>query len=679
MIPIVTTIEARCKMCYSCIRRCPANAIRVENGQAKVIPERCIACGYCVKVCSQNAKQIRDGLANTRAILEGTEPAIAILAPSFPAAFVDVKPLQVVAGLRKIGFTQVYEVALGADMVGQEYAKIAKTSVMPIIISSPCPAVVNYIEKYYPELLLTLAPIVSPMIAIGRYIRQFIAPTARIVFIGPCIAKKREREDPKVANVIDEVLTFQELNRFFQEKGIKLGELEETAFDGPEAGLGRAFALSGGLLETAGMPAGTLQNDKIVTEGRDRVVDAIKKVVEGKIEARFLDLLFCEGCINGPQMLHDLSVFVRKDSVIHFFNQRSTQADPEQMQKWQENAKKIDLRREFTCEDLSLPLPSEQQIREILSRIGIETPEDELNCGACGYPSCREKAVAVYQGIAEVEMCLPYMIDKLKKIQKELIESNEELRRSLDVLQKTQAQLLQSEKMASVGQLAAGVAHELNNPLGGILIYANLMLEKMPKGTREAEDLQRILKETERCRRIIRGLLDFSRQTQIEAAIADINQILHGTLALLTQQALFHNVQVVSDLDETLPKVFVDVGQMQQVFLNIILNAVEAMEGKGKLTITSRLDADGQHVLLSISDTGPGIPKEVINKIFEPFFTTKPQGKGTGLGLAIAYGIVQKHKGEITVQSRVNEGTTFTVRLPVAKTMALAQMQLQEN
>ncbi len=672
MVPIVTTIEARCKMCYSCVRRCPANAIRVENGQATVMPERCIACGYCVKVCSQNAKRIRDGLENTQAILQGQDPAVTILAPSFPAAFVDVKPLQVVTGLRRVGFSHVYEVALGADMVGAEYARIARTSVMPIIISSPCPAVVNYIEKYYPELLLTLAPVVSPMIAIGRYIKQFVATNARIVFIGPCIAKKREREDPKVGDVIDEVLTFQELNRFFSEKNIILSELEETAFDGPEAGIGRSFALSGGLLETAGMPAGTLQNDKIITEGRDRVVDAIKKVAEGKIEARFLDLLFCEGCINGPQMLHDLSVFVRKDHVIHFFNHRSAQADPEQMQAWYENTKKVNLRREFTPEDLTLPIPDEKEIRNILSRIGIETVEDELNCGACGYPSCRDKAVAVYQGIAEVEMCLPYMVTKLKNIQKELVKSNEELRKSLEVLKKTQAQLLQSEKMASVGQLAAGVAHELNNPLGGILIYANLMLEKMPKGSREAEDLERIMKETERCRRIVRGLLDFSRQTHIEAAIVDINQILQSTLALVTQQALFHNIKVTQNLDETLPKVFVDVGQMQQVFLNIILNAVEAMEGKGELTITSKLDEDEEHVLLTIRDTGPGIPTEVINKIFEPFFTTKPQGKGTGLGLAIAYGIVQRHKGEIIVESRVNQGTAFTVRLPIAKSVEMA-------
>ncbi|MBN2355810.1 4Fe-4S binding protein [candidate division KSB1 bacterium] len=679
MIPIVTTIEARCKMCYSCIRRCPASAIRVENGQATVMPERCIACGYCVKVCPQKAKQIRDGIAHTRALLQSSDEIIAILAPSFPAAFVDVRPFQVVAGLRKLGFSQVYEVALGADMVGEEYAKISKNSVMPIIISSPCPAIVNYIEKYYPELILTLAPVVSPMIALGRLLKQVVAPEARIVFIGPCIAKKREREDPRVAHIIDEVLTFEELVRFFEEQGVDLSDLEETPFDGPEAGIGRSFALSGGLLETAGLPGGTLQNDKIVTEGRDRVIDAIKKVAEGKIEARFLDLLFCEGCINGPQMVEDLSVFVRKDRIINFFNNRSAQPDPEQMEAWRQKAKKINLRREFTSEDLSLPDPTEKEIREILSRIGISTDEDELNCGACGYPTCREKAVAVYQGIAEVEMCLPYMIEKLQKIQKELTDSNEELRTSLDTLQKTQQQLLQSEKMASVGQLAAGVAHELNNPLGGILIYANLMLEKMQKNTREADDLQRIMKETERCRGIVRGLLDFSRQTRIEAAIVDINQILNGTMALVTQQALFHNIKVALNLYEKLPKVFADVGQMQQVFLNIILNAVEAMEGKGEITVTSRLDDDERHVLLSIEDSGPGMSEEVLKKIFDPFFTTKPQGKGTGLGLAIAYGIVQKHKGEISVRSRVGQGSAFTVRLPIARQMEMAHSLMQEG
>ncbi len=658
---IVTTIETRCKRCYSCIRRCPAKAIRVEAGQAKVIAERCIACGYCVKVCPQKAKKIRDGTVHVRELLAGKKPAIAILAPSFPAAFVDVQPLQVVGGLKKLGFQQVWETALGADGVARQYAELVHQDVMPLIISTPCPAVVNYIEKYYPELLLVLAPIVSPMIALGRLIKEKYHPESRIVFIGPCIAKKKEMNDPKVAGVIDEVLTFEELQGMLDAADIDLSDQIADSFDNPPAGLGRSFPLSGGLLETAALSYGVLHDEVTVTEGRDRVLDALEKTAEGKIEARFLDLLFCEGCINGPQMTNNLSVFIRRDKVISYC--KKTLANSAAADVFSQ----INLRREFTPEQQATRMPTEEEIRRVLAITGKYLLEDELNCGACGYPSCREKAVAVIQGFAEAEMCLPYMVEGLEQVQEKLTCANKELQSSIDALQKTQQQLVQSEKLASVGQLAAGVAHELNNPLGGILIYAELLLEKADKQSKQAQDLQRIIAETDRCRRIVRGLLDFSRQTRIDAAIVNVNKILAGTLSLVTQQALFLNIDVQQNLQSATPNVYADVGQLQQVFLNIILNAADAMNGKGTLTVNSETTQDGAWVLVSFTDTGAGMTPEVLEKIFEPFFTTKPRGKGTGLGLSIAYGIVQKHHGEILVKSRPGEGSAFTVKLPAAK------------
>lgn len=666
MEPIVTTIEHRCKRCYLCVRRCPAKAIRVEQGQAQVMAERCITCGYCVRVCPQGAKHIRDGIQPARELLASGSEVVALVAPSFPAAFGDVRPQQLVAGLRRLGFRHVYEVALGADLVGAEYARLKQADVMPVIITSPCPAVVNYIEKYHPELLLILAPLVSPMLALARLIRSQWHPQARMVFIGPCIAKKHEMDDPKSGGLISEVLTFDELDTFLRAEGIDLTTLPDACFDGPEAGIGRAFAVSGGLLDTAGIPGGTLQNRVIVTEGRDRVLEALRKVSEGNVEARFLDLLFCEGCINGPQMDNDISGFIRKDKVIHFLQQSASGDPPERRGQWMEGIDPVDLSREFTWQELSLPQPSAEELATILAITGKLSPEDELNCGACGYPTCREKAIAVFQGIAEAEMCLPYLIDQLQKTESELTASNIELKSSLETLRKTQAQLLQSEKMASVGQLAAGVAHELNNPLGGILIYTNLLLENLPREAQESRDLELIRAETERCKKIVRDLLDFSRQTRIEAAIVDLGQILASTMRLVTQQAIFHNIHVDLDLAESLPKVFVDVGQIQQVLLNIILNAVEAMEERGSLAISTSWDEADKLVLLKIRDTGPGIPADVMDKIFEPFFTTKPRGKGTGLGLSIAYGIIQRHKGEIRVRSIVGEGSEFTILLPAA-------------
>jgi two-component system, NtrC family, sensor kinase len=595
-------------------------------------------------------------------MLTGGVPVFAVLAPSFPAAFPQWRPLQVVAAIRQLGFAQVWEVALGADGVSKAYVSLVEQDVMPTVISSTCPAVVNYIEKYYPELLFVMAPIVSPMVAVARLLRETAAADARVIFIGPCIAKKKEMFDAKVTGVIDEVLTYNELMAFFEEQGIDAAQCSDSPFDGPTAELGRAFPLSGGLLESAAMQYGVLRQEVMVTEGQERVVEAIQKTAEGKMEARFLDLLFCEGCINGPQMANQLSVFIRRDKVIHFVQERQ-----ERPQTTKEIFANVYLGREFTFESLPLLTADEAEIHRVLAITGKQVEEDELNCGACGYPSCRDKAIAVIQGFAEAEMCLPYMVEKLEQIQQELLTSNEELKSSLDTLQKTQQHLVQSEKMASVGQLAAGVAHELNNPLGGILIYTSLLLEKAKKESRDAADMQRIIAETERCRKIVRGLLDFSRQTRIDAAIVDLNKILASTLALVTQQALFHNIQVEQSYESALANVFVDVGQIQQVFLNIILNAVDAMQGRGVLTVKTERAADSAQVRVLIADTGCGMTKEIMDKIFEPFFTTKPRGTGTGLGLAIAYGIVQKHNGDILVQSQVGKGSCFTIELPAAR------------
>jgi len=457
----------------------------VVNGQAQVIPERCIACGHCLRVCSQNAKKVKDGAVHTYELLAEKQPTIAILAPSFPAAFPNVPPLQVVSGLKQLGFSEVHEVAFGADLVGQEYARIAKTGVMPVMISSPCPAVVSFIEKYDPELLLVLVPVVSPMVAMGRVTKEKYAPEAQVVFIGPCIAKKQEKEDPKIGGVIDEVLTYDELASMLSAERIDLLALPDSPFAGPRPDVGRIFAISGGLLKTAGTRADIMENEVVVTEGRDRVLEVLEKVYEGKVEAKFLDLLFCEGCINGPKMANDLSVFVRKHKVTHFIKSHFSSESKTKATEDRKRYSGVDLRREFTHQSLRMKTPPEEAIREILFVTGKKSHEDELNFGFCGYPTCRDKAIAVYQGFAEAEMCMPYMLDRLEKVQEELTLSHVELRNSFETLRKTQQQLVQSEKLASVGQLAAGVAHELNNPLGGILIYTSLLMEKAAKNGRE--------------------------------------------------------------------------------------------------------------------------------------------------------------------------------------------------
>ncbi|MBN1559999.1 4Fe-4S binding protein [candidate division KSB1 bacterium] len=668
MEPIVSTIEKKCKRCYSCVRQCPANAIKVVNGQAKVIEERCIACGNCIKVCPQHAKHIRDGIRHSLELLAGEQSVIAVLAPSFPAAFANVQPGQVIAAVKELGFSQVLDVAFGADLVAAEYNRILASEVMPSIVTSPCPAIVNFIEKYYPHLCLVLAPVVSPMIAIGRVIREKYQPDTKIVFIGPCIAKKKEMFDENVAGVIDEVLTFNELETMLEQKAIDICSLSPQEFDGPLSDMGRAFPISGGLIKCSNSDDDILNSDVLVSEGRERILEVLKKVDAGDIEARFVDILFCRGCIKGPMLANDESVFVRRDRVVKYIKSQNDAEHRERALLDRQKYQDVSMRRRFTMEQLTVRQPTEEEIRDILRRTDKMTPEDELNCGACGYPTCREKAIAVYQGFAEAEMCLPYMLEKFEKMQDKLSSSNKKLRNSIKSLRQAQQQLIQSEKLASVGRLAAGVAHELNNPLGGILLFTSILLKKL-ENSPNSEALQKVANEAERCRSIVQGLLDFSRQSTVERREADINQLLESTLTLVTQQALFQNIHIHRLFSSDTRHVFVDRVQLQQVFLNILLNAAEAMKGHGKIVLKSGNYSKNGRVWVSVQDDGPGMSKMTLGHIFDPFFTTKPVGQGTGLGLAIAYGIIEKHQGEIKVESQVGQGTTFTIYLPTCEAM----------
>ncbi len=666
MTPVVSTIETKCRRCYSCIRLCPAKAIKFEKGQAKVIAERCIACGNCIQVCPQNAKRVRDGTEHVLSLLQ-RHPVIAVVAPSFAAAFKNVRPEQIIAGLKALGFDEVWETAFGADLIMEEYKRLLEAQILPTVITSPCPAIVSYIRKYQPHLTMVLAPVVSPMTAVGRVIKQAYCPQAGVVFIGPCVAKKKEIEDEEVAGAVDEVLTFVELESLFQQAGIDVNTLAGTDFDGPRADLGRLFPLPAGLLKCAGITPDVMDNQILVAEGRDRVLEALQKAETGDIEARFCDLLFCRGCIYGPAMANDESVFVRRDKLINYLRSRRSEERSEQARRDLERYRHVDLRRRFSPKPVQEAKPTEEQLREILRRTGKMSPEDELNCGACGYTSCREKAVAVFQGLAEAEMCLPYALEQAERIQERLKLSNRRLKKSLQYLRQAQEQLIRTEKLASVGKLAAGVAHELNNPLGGILLYANILLTTL-KNSPEAEAVQRVASEAERCRHIVQGLLEFSRQTHLDCRPVDIRRVIESTLRLVNEQTLFNKITVHKNFPEDLPLVMADKLQIQQVLLNILINAAEAMQGHGELTLSAEYDAQKKRVLVHIADTGPGMPKGVKERIFDPFFTTKPVGKGTGLGLAIVYGILRKHGGTITVDSEPGKGSTFTFTLPTAET-----------
>ena len=659
---IVSAIPEKCKRCYASVRVCPAKAIKVEGGQALVIDERCIACGNCVKVCAQGAKRIEDGTQEVLAMLGGSEPVFACIAPSFPAAFHTVPPGRVISAIRALGFKEVWNVAVGADMVGKEYVRLYEESrrTGKPVIASPCPALVAYVEKYMPTLHDALAPIVSPMIAVARAIRHRHGAGVRVVFIGPCIAKKNEIRDPFVEGTVDSVLTFKELVTMLEEKDICLDDQPESEFDGPRSHIGLSFPLSGGLLKTAGIRADILDNAIVNAEGKDRALTALRELVDDTSHARFFDILFCEGCISGPKMLNDLGLFARKEIIANYVNTMTKDVDPDEAARVLAEFEHLDLSRTFAAQDIQLIQPFEDDINRALEQMKKQLPEDQLNCGACGYPTCREKAIAVCQGLAEPEMCLPYLVDELEHTLGELQVSHGEL-------ESAHQRLVQSERLASMGQLSAGVAHEINNPLGTVLIYSHMLLRQIKESDPARADLEMIVSEATRCKGIVRGLLDFARQSRVQKEPTDMTKLLRDVMAIMAPRGQAANIDLRSSIEPGLPTVMIDRDQVKQMLVNLVTNGIDAVSDShgGRVELRGRLSAETDRVVLDVRDNGVGIPEVNLPKLFTPFFTTKEMGKGTGLGLAIAYGIVKMHSGDINAYSEEGKGTTFTISLPV--------------
>lgn len=658
---IVTTIPEKCKRCYTCVRECPAKAIKVESGQAMVMEERCIVCGNCVKVCAQKAKSIEHSVAYVEKMLQENQRVFACLAPSFPAAFYPTRPNKVISALRKIGFSKVWEVAFGAELISKEYDKLFKKSLDTgeRVITTPCPAIVSYVLKYIPSLHNALAPIVSPMIAVARAIRHRYGSDVRIVFIGPCIAKKNEIRDPCVEGIVDAVLSYKELDQLFDEAGIEAESLQEGSFDSPPCNVGRSFPISGGLLKTAGLSTDILENNILITEGKDRVLTALRELAEGKCQVHFFDILFCEGCINGPKMRNDMSVFARKQIIADFVNEQSKHTTEEDVAAAQSEFKDLDLSRTFSSQVLILPQPTEEEISAALRAMRKFSPDDQLNCGACGYPTCREKAIAVCQGLAEPEMCLPYLVDELEVALGRLRQSHEDL-------VSAQQRLVQTERLASMGQISAGVAHEINNPLGTIILYSHILLKRLQDDSSN-EDLKMIVGEATRCKNIVRGLLDFSRQSRISKAPTDLTQLIREVVTIMNQKVKLSGIRITSDLQHKLPTMMLDATQIKQMLINLVQNGIDAIDGSGDVNIKAQASEIDDTIEIRVTDNGCGIPEENLSRLFTPFFTTKEIAKGTGLGLAISYGIVKMHSGNISVKSEKGKGTTFFISLPIAE------------
>ena len=393
----LTLKKSNCKNCYKCIRHCPVKSIRFSGNQAHIIGNECILCGQCFVVCPQNAKQIVDETEKAKVLLQGGEPVIVSLAPSFVANYEGVGIASMREALKKLGFYDVEETAIGATIVKKEYERMLKEEERDVIITSCCHSINLLIQKYFPSLLEYLADVVSPMQAHCLDIKKRY-PNAKTVFIGPCVAKKDEAEHYE--GIVDAVLTFEELSNWLKEENIEL----ELKMDEDENTKARFFPTTGGVLRT--MTKDAPGYNYIALDGVQNCIDALRDIEKGRIHKCFIEMSACVGsCIGGPVMEK-----YNRSAPVNDYIMVANYAGKKDFEVSDKTP--FELRKQFEYIKHDLEMPSETEIFAVLREMGKFKPSDELNCGSCGYDTCREKAIAICQGKAEISMCLPYLKDK---------------------------------------------------------------------------------------------------------------------------------------------------------------------------------------------------------------------------------------------------------------------------
>ena len=404
----LTLKKSNCKNCYKCIRHCPVKAIRFSGNQAHIIGNECILCGQCFVVCPQNAKQIVDESEKVKVFLQSGDPVVVSLAPSFVANYEGVGINAMRDALQKLGFYEVEETAIGATIVKNEYERMLKEDERDIIITSCCHSINLLIQKYFPAELEYLADVVSPMQAHCMDIKKRF-PKAKTVFIGPCVAKKDEAEHYE--GIVDAVLTFEELTNWLKEENIEL----KTDMDSNEESRARFFPTTGGILKT--MEQDAPGYTYMALDGIENCVDALKDIESGKIHKCFIEMSACVGsCIGGPVMEKYHRSAPIKDYITianYAGNKDFDVVQPDNME----------LKKQFTYIEHRLQQPSETEIYNVLRQMGKFKPSDELNCGSCGYNTCREKAIAICQGKAEISMCLPFLKDKAESFSDTIVKN----------------------------------------------------------------------------------------------------------------------------------------------------------------------------------------------------------------------------------------------------------------
>jgi len=492
----------KCVLCYACVRNCPVKAIEVSSEAAvpiQIINNRCVGCGACYEVCPYDAVQYQSHLDKTREVLKSKELVVALVAPSVAGEFFDITDYRkFVQMLKQLGFNVVYEAAIGADLVAKEYQKLFKKARGKYFLTTNCPVVVSNVEKFQPELLDNLAPIVSPWIAAAKSLRKEYGQNSKIVYIGPCIAAKEEAERYKEEVNIEAVLTFEELRTLFEENNLVEKNLSYAEFDGPVAQKGFLYPISNGLLQIMGETEDLLKSKIMTCEGHKDFVNSLQHFNKDVDEIKsHLNIFYCNGCISGPGTKKNISRFIKHSKVVQYAKKREKDFNVKTWERAIKEYESLDFSAQFELNDQRLPVPTQQEIDNTLRLIGKEYDDRSIGCGACGYENCTEFAIAVNKGLAEPQMCFTYNLRKNQETISQLSETNRKL-------EDAQMELEASKKQAFADKLAVEEAHQISHtmlqelPSSLVVVDAKLKILQSNKGLIEilgddAKDIAEII------------------------------------------------------------------------------------------------------------------------------------------------------------------------------------------
>ncbi len=467
--PVLYINNDKCRNSYSCVRVCPVNAIEVkpQKPHPNILRNRCIGCGLCYVECSPHAIEFRDSRDEVKDLLSSGRKTAALLEPSIASEFDDITDYRKFVGMiRSLGFDYVHEVSFGVDLIAAEYARLFTQAEGKYMITANCPSIVKMVEKYYPEMVPNLAPLVSPMIATAMVVKEIYGNEVAVVQIGPCLDAKDEALQYNEGHLVDQVLTFVELRQLFDEFKIQERLVKISDFDLPHGNWGALYPLPPGIIQAGGIKRDMVSSSVITASGKEDIIEAVHDFDKHIDTIRHhFNLFFCHGCLLGPAMEKHNERFRRRALVRLYAEKRVDVLDHDLWQENMEKWSKLDFSRSFSPNDQRIPEPPEEAILEVLKIVGKNSPDEEINCGACGYLSCREFASTVAKGLAVPEMCHTFNL----RNKQEYIET---LRQTNRKLAETKKALKESEELARrEKEIAQSASDMMNN-----------MLEKLPTG-----------------------------------------------------------------------------------------------------------------------------------------------------------------------------------------------------